>query len=101
MYNNYKKGLEEKIPRALTGQKRTFMEEVVTGVTTTFNVNFRTVSIMNTHDTNDITVSNIEGQLVRVPPLTTINFDALNGYIKPGDLTVNTGTGTAMVIGTY
>lgn len=91
----------ENILKALTGKKRTFMQDLGAGTVTTLNVGFRTVSIMNTHDTNDITVSNIEGQLVRVPPLTTINFDALNGYIQAGDLTVNTGTGTAMVIGTY
>ena len=101
MYNNYKKGLEEKIPRALTGQKRTFMDGVDTGVTTTFNVNFRTVSIMNTDNTNDIIVKNSALQQVRVPPLTTINFDALNGYIKAGDLTVIAGLGKALVIGTY
>lgn len=91
----------ENILKALTGQKRTFMERVLAGATTTFKVNFRTVSIMNTDNTNDITVTNSAGQLVRVPPLTTINFDALNGYIKAGDLTVIAGLGKALVIGTY
>jgi len=91
----------ENILKALTGQKRTFMERVATGDTTTFNVNFRTVSIMNTDDTNDITVINSALQNVRIRPLTTINFDALNGYIKAGDLTVIAGLGKALVIGTY
>ena len=56
---------------------------------------------MNTHATNTIAVANIAADTVTIPALTTVNFDAINGFIQPGDLTVTTGTGTAIVAGTY
>jgi hypothetical protein len=91
----------EQILNALTGQKRTYMANLAAGSTTVLTKGFRTVSIMNTHATNTIAVANIAADTVTIPALTTVNFDAINGFIQPGDLTVTTGTGTAIVAGTY
>ena len=86
---------------ALTGPKNTYMANLATGTTTNLTKSFRTVSIMNTHATNTITISNVATNTITVPALTTVNFDAINGIIRPGDLTVVTGTASAIVAGTY
>tara|TARA_R100001440_G_scaffold7759_3_gene15058 strand:+ start:4679 stop:4999 length:321 start_codon:yes stop_codon:yes gene_type:complete len=91
----------ETILKALTGTKKTFMKNLAAGVTENLTIGFRTVSIMNTHATNTITITNVAAETITVPALTTVNFDAMNGTIMSGDLTITTGTGTAIVAGTY
>lgn len=91
----------EKILNALTGTKQTFMRDVATSTTLNLKTAFRTVSIMNTHATAAITISNEAGQTVSLPALTTMNFDAINGSIMGGDITVVTGSGTAIIAGIY
>ena len=89
------------ILKALTGVKKTYMKNLAAGTVTQLTKGFRTVSIMNTHTTNTISVANVAADSVTIPALTTVNFDAINGNIASGDLTVTTGTGTAIVAGTY
>jgi len=91
----------EKILNALTGTKKTYMRNVTASTTLNLVQPFRTISIMNTHATDAITISNEEGLSVSLPALTTMNFDAVNGTIMGGDLTIVTGTGTAIVAGIY
>jgi hypothetical protein len=91
----------EKLLNALTGTKKTYMANLGAGTTTNLVQPFRTVSIMNTHAANTIAVTNVAADTITIPALTTVNFDAVNGNIMGGDLTVTTGTGTAIVAGTY
>jgi|TARA_R110000744_G_scaffold16919_3_gene46272 hypothetical protein len=91
----------EKILNAMTGSKNTYMANLAAGTTTNLPIAFRTVSIMNSHATNTISIANVAADSITIPALTTVNFDAVQGSLFSGDLTITTGTGTAIVAGTY
>ena len=105
-YSNIKKYnwtyFAETILKALTGKRSTFIKNVAAGQTFTLDeYSFKSVSIMNTHAANSITIQNAASQSLTVPASTTVNFDALNGAFQNGELTVVTGTGTAIIAGVY
>jgi len=90
----------EKILNALTGSKNTYMANIAAGETEMLPIAFRSISIMNTHATNTIKVQNSTQNII-LPALTTVTFDAVQGSLYSGDITIITGFGTAIVAGTY
>ena len=82
-----------------TVDRNSYMTNLAGSTTTVLPGNFHSVSIMNTHGSNTISVTN-GTDTVTVPALTTINFDAGGSGNKiGGTLTVTTGSGTAIVVG--
>tara|TARA_A100001201_G_C3933655_1_gene154339 strand:+ start:44 stop:364 length:321 start_codon:yes stop_codon:yes gene_type:complete len=104
-YSNIKKYnwtyFAETILKALTGKRSTYLKNVAAGQTLELDkYSFKSISIMNTHAANSITIQNAT-QTLTVPASTTVNFDALNGAFQNGELKVATGTGTAIIAGVY